>query len=94
MQDIGVGQIVISTAGRDKDRKFVVLCIIDDQYVYISDGDIRKLEKPKKKKIKHLKKLNHVAEEVRDKLRSLEKLSNSEIRKLLKSIDWYREQEV
>ncbi|MHB1394259.1 MAG: RNA-binding protein [Clostridia bacterium] len=87
MQDISIGQIVISTAGRDKDDKFVVLCIIDDQYVYISDGGIRKLEKPKKKKIKHLKKLNYVAEELKDKLESKKKLSNSEIRKLLKSID-------
>jgi ribosomal protein L14E/L6E/L27E len=87
MQDLSTGQVVISTAGRDKDRKFVVLCIIDDHYVYISDGDIRKLEKPKKKKIKHLKKLNNVFEEVKDRLESGEKLSNSEIRKLLKSID-------
>lgn len=87
MQDLSMGQVVISTAGRDKDHKFVVLCIIDDQYVYISDGDIRKLEKPKKKKTKHLKKLNHVVEGIQDKLKSEEKLSNSEIRKLLKSID-------
>lgn len=87
MQDISIGQIVISTAGRDKDDKFVVLCIIDSQYVYISDGDTRKLERPKKKKLKHLKKLNFVAEDIKDKLESCEKLSNSEIRKLLKSID-------
>ena len=87
MQDISLGQIVISTAGRDKGRKFVVLCIIDAKYVYISDVDIRKAEKPKLKKIKHLKKLNHVAEDIKDKLESCEKLSNSEIRKLLKSID-------
>ncbi len=87
MQDLSIGQIVISTAGRDKDDKFVVLCIIDDQYVYISDGGIRKLEKPKKKKIKHLKKLNYVAEDLKGKLESNGKLSNSEIRKLLKSID-------
>ena len=87
MQDLSIGQIVISTAGRDKDYKFVVLCIIDDQYVYISDGDIRKLEKPKRKKIKHLRKLNYVDQAIKDKLESYEKLSNSEIRKLLKSID-------
>jgi large subunit ribosomal protein L14e len=87
MQDISIGQIVTSTAGRDKGDKFVVLCIIDDQYVYISDGDIRKLEKPKKKKLKHLKKLNYVAEDIKGKLEAKEKLSNSEIRKLLKSID-------
>ena len=87
MQELSIGQVVISTAGRDKDHKFVVLCIIDDQYVYISDGDTRRLEKPKKKKIKHLRKLNRDFTEVKDKLGSDEKLSNSEIRKLLKSID-------
>ncbi|MEA4846218.1 MAG: KOW domain-containing RNA-binding protein [Clostridiaceae bacterium] len=87
MQDISLGQIVISTAGRDKDCKFIVLCIIDEKYVYISDGDIRKVEKPKRKKIKHLRKLNHIAENIRNKLEACEKLSNSEIRKLLKSID-------
>lgn len=87
MQELSMGQVVISTAGRDKDHKFVVLCIIDDQYVYISDGDIRKLEKPKKKKIKHLMKLDHVFQEIKDRTGSVEKLSNSEIRKLLKSID-------
>jgi ribosomal protein L14E/L6E/L27E len=87
MQDLSIGQVAISTAGRDKDHKFVVLCIIDDQYVYISDGDTRKLDKPKKKKVKHLKKLNHVFQGIKDKLESEEKLSNSEIRKLLKSID-------
>jgi len=87
MQDISLGQIVISAAGRDKGCKLVVLCIIDEKYVYISDGDIRKVEKPKLKKVKHLKKLNHVAENIKEKLESCEKLSNSEIRKLLKSID-------
>ncbi len=87
MRDISIGQIVISTAGRDKNHKFVVLCIIDDKYVYISDGNIRKLEKPKKKKLKHLRKLNYVAEDIKDRLESKGKLNNNEIRKLLKSID-------
>mgnify|MGYP001015480273 FL=1 len=63
------------------------MCIIDEKYVYISDGDIRKVEKPKRKKVKHLKKMNHVAENIKSKLEACEKLSNSEIRKLLKSID-------
>ena len=87
MQDISLGQIVISAAGRDKGCKFVVLCIIDEKYVYISDGDIRKVDKNKLKKVKHLKKLNHVDENIIDNLESFEKLSNSEIRKLLKAID-------
>lgn len=87
MRGISAGQIVKSTAGRDKDNIFVVLCIIDDKYVYISDGNIRKVEKPKKKKLKHLKILNYVAEDIKDKLESKGNINNNEIRKLLKSID-------
>ncbi|MGE5631147.1 MAG: hypothetical protein ACM3TR_08645 [Caulobacteraceae bacterium] len=86
MQGISLGQIVESTAGRDKNNKFVVLRIIDGQYVYISDGDLRKVEDPKKKKIKHLKMQNLVAQDIKDKLESNQKISNSEVRKFLKSI--------
>ena len=47
------GQIVRSGAGRDKDGFFVVL-EKKDGYATICDGKRRSLEKPKKKKIKHL----------------------------------------
>ena len=47
---ISVGSIVLSKAGRDKGRYFVV-----ENYVRISDGDLRKAEKAKLKKVKHLK---------------------------------------
>jgi large subunit ribosomal protein L14e len=51
---IRAGEIVKSRAGRDAGRYFVVKEIIDDSYVLIVDGSLRKLEKPKKKKVKHL----------------------------------------
>lgn len=53
--DIGVGQVVYSIAGRDADRKFIVVEIIDDCRVKVSDGDLRRIEKAKLKKLKHLK---------------------------------------
>ncbi len=49
------GDVVISTAGHDRGGRFVVLETIDEQYVLIADGKTRTLEKPKKKKRKHLK---------------------------------------
>lgn len=52
------GQIVISKAGRDINRKFVILKIIDENYVLISDGKLRKIDKPKLKKNKHMQKTN------------------------------------
>jgi ribosomal protein L14E/L6E/L27E len=87
MEGIALGQIVHSKAGRDKDRYFIVVGIIDNDYVLVADGQLRKINSPKKKKIKHLRKLNYVAQAIKDKVESCEKLSNSEIRKLLKSID-------
>ncbi len=51
---IKVGTVVISKAGRDKGRYFIVTDVIDGDFVSISDGKLRKIENPKKKKIKHL----------------------------------------
>ncbi len=48
-----IGIIVKSLNGRDKDSYFCVLELLGD-YVMIANGKTRKLESPKKKKIKHL----------------------------------------
>ena len=48
------GQIVRSKKGRDEGEIFIILDIIDDKYVYLVDGKLRKLCKPKRKKVKHL----------------------------------------
>lgn len=78
-----VGQIVISRAGRDAGRKFVVVRVIDDLYVEICDGDLRKVEKPKKKKIKHLNITDDMAEGLAEKLKSGDRITNAEIRNAL-----------
>ncbi|MBZ4645210.1 MAG: hypothetical protein PWR27_431 [Petroclostridium sp.] len=83
--DICPGQIVYSTAGRDKGRYFIVIEQIDENYVYICDGDIRRFEKPKKKKVKHLRFTGKDAQYIKDKLDKMQKVSNSEIRKSLKA---------
>ncbi|WP_138160065.1 KOW domain-containing protein [Peptoniphilus catoniae] len=51
---IKVGQVVKSKAGRDAGTVFLVKEILDKSYVAIVDGKVRKLSKPKKKKLKHL----------------------------------------
>lgn len=47
------GSVVRANAGRDKGKFFVVLGF-DSKYVIIGDGKNRTLEKPKRKKEKHL----------------------------------------
>lgn len=75
--EIERGSLVYSIAGRDKGNLFLVLKR-EDNMVYLADGDLRKLENPKKKKIKHVNKTNTLLEF------DLENISNSDIRKMLK----------
>ena len=49
------GRVVLSTQGRDEGRYFVVLEVIDENFVLMADGLTRKIDHPKKKKIKHLR---------------------------------------
>ena len=48
------GRLVISKQGHDKGLAFIILDVMDGDYVTIADGETRKAEKPKKKKMKHL----------------------------------------
>lgn len=57
---VAVGRIVIAKAGRDKGRALVIVQIVDDAYVRVADGDLRRLEKPKLKKVKHCALTNHL----------------------------------
>ena len=49
------GRVVLSTQGRDEGRYFVVLEVIDENFVLMADGLSRKVDHPKKKKVKHLR---------------------------------------
>lgn len=94
MNNVELGQLVISKAGRDKGRKFIVLGIIDKNHVYISDGDLRKVEKPKKKKLKHLKITDFIADTLRGKLNKNKCVENFEVRNFLNSLEEKNKQEV
>ena len=50
---IEIGSVVRSLAGKDKDSYFCVV-ELNDSYCFLRDGKIHKLEKPKRKKIKHV----------------------------------------
>lgn len=86
-----LGKVVNSKAGRDMHRKFIIVSILDNEYVYISDGDLRKIEKPKKKKVKHLNFTDTVAKDIRDLILSKEEVTNSKIKIFLQSADICRE---
>ncbi|MFA5523669.1 MAG: KOW domain-containing RNA-binding protein [Tissierellales bacterium] len=81
--DIHLGQVVRSKAGRDKGKVFVIQDVVDNEYVLIIDGDYRKLENPKKKKIRHLIVYKTVIEDLNEKFRTKQKINDAYIRKAL-----------
>ncbi len=78
-----LGELIYSNAGRDAGRRFIITSILDEEYVLISDGDLRKIEKPKKKKIKHIKTCGIIIDSLNKKLENSEKITNAEIRKVM-----------
>lgn len=91
-REVTIGQLVKSKAGRDKDRVFVVIDIIDELYVIIADGDLRKAEKAKKKKIKHLSKYNIISEEIQKRYNSHKKISNLMLRREIEKLGLHKTQ--
>ena len=53
MDRIKTGMLAKSKAGHDSGKVYVIMDY-DHAYVYLVDGEIRTLENPKKKKIKHV----------------------------------------
>ena len=80
------GSVVVSTAGRDSGKSFVVISVEGDNYVYIADGTLRRLVKPKKKKIKHISLTPHMLEGIGDKFNEGKKVFDAEIRSALKNV--------
>jgi ribosomal protein L14E/L6E/L27E len=77
---VEVGSVVTSRAGRDAGRPFLVIRELDQEYVLIADGGLRTMDRPKKKKRRHLKATGRKNEELRNKLMGGEQISDEEIR--------------
>lgn len=80
-----IGSLVMATAGRDAGKLFVVVGIIDSNYVLIADGKNRSIKKPKMKKIKHLKMQNVVFENITSLVEN-KRLLDADVKKAIKSI--------
>jgi len=79
---MNIADIVISINGRDAGKRFIVIGT-DEEYSLIADGKGRRLEKPKRKKSKHLRLENKADSQLMVKLSGDGKLTNSEIRRFL-----------
>ena len=74
--------IVVSRNGRDEGKRFLVIRV-DGEYSLLADGKGRRVEKPKRKKNKHLIREDRIDEKTSARLTAGEKMTNNEIRRAL-----------
>lgn len=80
------GQLVSSTQGRDYDRFYLVYDRLDDNFVRVVDGEIRKIEAPKKKNIRHLQAYDQVAVTLAEQFKRRAKSDNAEVRRVIAAL--------
>lgn len=77
--------IVKSTAGRDKGELFFVLATEGD-FLLLADGKLRPVERPKRKRRKHVVLRRADGGELSRRIRSNESITNSELRKAIAAV--------
>ena len=80
LPDFQISDVVQSLAGRDKDKLYYVIKT-DDAFLYLANGKDRTLDKPKRKKRKHVQKVLRSETRVAAKLLAGDKVLNSELRR-------------
>ena len=78
--NIYVSDVVVSTAGRDQGSLYYVIST-DEMFLMLVNGKDRTLDKPKRKKRRHVQKVLRSETRVAAKLVSGDKVLNSELRR-------------
>lgn len=83
MERFKTGMLARSKAGHDFEKVYVIVDA-DQTYVYLTDGDLKPLDKPKKKKKKHVQIICREYD--------IKEADNAKIRRILK--EWKKEEEI
>lgn len=87
MQEFRVGDLVVSTAGHDMGQFYVIVEILDKNYVALADGKNKPITSPKKKKIKHILSLGQKDDDFEEIISQKDVDSNAYIKKILKNFE-------
>ena len=80
-----IGCFATSIAGHDHNNIYVIIDA-DDEYVYLVDGKIRKVNNPKKKKLKHVQLIKRTDDTRTGRINNNVALSNEDIKYAIKNI--------
>ena len=82
MAEIRTADIVLSLTGRDRGQLMLVVAEEGD-FLLLANGRARRAENPKRKRRKHVELVQEGSGPAAGKIRSSEKITNSELRKAL-----------
>jgi len=85
-ENVQIGRLVRSAAGRDKGKFYLIYDVLDEAFVRVIDGEKRTIDNPKKKNIKHLELLPAIAEAVAEKLRMEQAVLGNEISEAVRTL--------
>lgn len=77
------GMLAWSRAGHDCGQLYVIKAV-EGEFVYLTDGRLKPLEKPKKKKIKHIQVIRKIPAELSN--MSEQTVRNEDIRRVIRRI--------
>ena len=83
---VETGRVVRSKAGRDEGKYFVVIALDGEEFALVADGDRRGVEKPKRKRLKHLFVTEETISGLQSRLQAGEPVENHELRKWLAAV--------
>lgn len=83
-----LGRVALSTAGRDAGRHFLVVGVADEAHVYVADGSLRRMERPKLKKYRHIKLLDAVDAGLGQRLLDDKPVADNEVRESLAAMGY------
>lgn len=75
-----VGRMVRVLKGRDANSVACIISIDETRFVFIADGDKRKVDRSKKKNVNHLEMLDYVSPEVKNSIEQTGRVTNAKLR--------------
>ncbi|MEW6230149.1 MAG: KOW domain-containing RNA-binding protein [Bacillota bacterium] len=82
-----LGQVVVSIAGRDRGRRYIVTGIVDRTFVIVADGIYRRVSNPKKKNVRHLMMTRKADGRIGSKILAGAGVTDEEVREALKEFE-------
>lgn len=82
-----LAEVVVSTAGRDQGKYYLVVGYDNVRYVLIADGDKKRFEHPKRKNPKHLRSACFVNEEISIWLANGKRIRNEDIKRAIQDYE-------